>query len=64
GLDPEMVRPTTTAAFLAKYPLPARRPPDSPLANRRAAALGVRLRPWRAAVDAYVPRLAAELGEG
>ena len=64
GLDPEMVRPTTTAAFLAKYPLPARRPPDSTLANRRAAALGVRLRPWRAAVDAYVPRLAADLGKG
>ncbi len=62
GLDPALVRPTTTAAFLARYPLPARRPPDSTLANLRAAALGIRLRPWRAAVDAYVPRLAAELG--
>ena len=61
GLDPDRVRPTTTAAFLAKYPLPARRPADSSLINTRAAALGLRLRPWRTAVDAYVPRLAAEL---
>lgn len=62
GLDPSAVRPTSTAAFLAKYPLPAKRPGDSALANKRAAALGVRLRPWRAAIDEYVPRLAAELG--
>lgn len=62
GLDPALVRPTTTAAFLAKYPLPARRPGDSALANRRAAALGVRLRPWSAAVAEHVPGLAAELG--
>lgn len=62
GLDPEAVAPTTTAAFLAKYPLPAARPADSTLANARAAALGVSLRPWREAVDDYIPRLAAELG--
>lgn len=60
GLDPALVRPTTTAEFLARYPLPAKRPADSTLANNRAAALGVRLRPWPDAVRAYVPRLAAE----
>ncbi len=62
GLDPGAVRPTTTAAFLAKYPLPATRPADSTLANRRAAALGIRLRPWSDALTAYAPALAAELG--
>lgn len=60
GLDPALVQPTTTAEFLAKYPLPAKRPANSTLANTRAAALGVTLRPWQEAVDAYVPRLAAE----
>jgi dTDP-4-dehydrorhamnose reductase len=63
GHDVDAVRPTTSAEFLARYPLPARRPADSRLANRRAAALGVRLRPWPEAVAAYVPRLAAEFGE-
>lgn len=62
GLDPEAISPTTTAAFLKTYPLPAKRPADSTLANRRAAALGVRLRPWQDAVAAYVPRLVAEFG--
>jgi dTDP-4-dehydrorhamnose reductase len=62
GLDPTLVTPTTTEAFLAKYPLPAKRPPDSTLANNRAAALGITPRPWQEAVAAYVPRLAAELG--
>ena len=62
GFNPESVRPTTTEAFLAKHPLPARRPADSTLANLRAATLGIRLRPWREAIEAYVPRLAAELG--
>src|SRR5690606_18244283 len=62
GLDPDAVAPTTTPAFLAKYPLPAKRPADSTLANNRAAALGIRLRPWQDAVAAYVPRLASEFG--
>jgi dTDP-4-dehydrorhamnose reductase len=62
GLDPASVRPTTTVEFLARYPLPARRPPDSSLVNVRAAALGVVLPPWQAAVETYIPRLAAELG--
>lgn len=53
-LDPNAITPTNTAAFLAKYPLPAKRPPDSTLANHRAAALGIHLRPWRDAVEEYV----------
>lgn len=61
GLDPELVMPTSTEAFLARYPLPARRPARSTLANTRAAALGVRLPSWQDAVDRYVPILAAEL---
>jgi dTDP-4-dehydrorhamnose reductase len=61
GADPELVTPTSTETFLAKYPLPARRPARSTLANTRAAALGVRLPPWQDAVDRYVPTLAAEL---
>jgi dTDP-4-dehydrorhamnose reductase len=61
GFDPELIVPITTAAFLAKYPLPARRPADSTLANCRAAALGITLRPWSDAVSDYIPRLAAEL---
>ena len=64
GFDPAAVRPTTTADFLARYPLPARRPPESTLTNTRAAGLGVRLRPWQDAVAAYAPLLAAELGLG
>ncbi|MDQ3694234.1 MAG: dTDP-4-dehydrorhamnose reductase [Chloroflexota bacterium] len=58
---PEGVTPTTSEEFLAHYPLPARRPADSTLVNRRAAALGVRLPPWRDAIERYVPALAAEL---
>jgi dTDP-4-dehydrorhamnose reductase len=62
GFDPATVTPTTSVAFLAKYPLPARRPADSTLANVRAAAIGITLRPWADAVAAYAGRLAAELG--
>jgi dTDP-4-dehydrorhamnose reductase len=61
GLDPEVVKATTTADFLRKTPLPARRPPNSALRNERAAALGIRLRPWQEAVAAYVPKLAKEM---
>jgi dTDP-4-dehydrorhamnose reductase len=64
GFDPEQVRPTSTAAFLERFPLPARRPPDSTLRNLRAAALGIELRDWRPAVREYVPVLAAELLAG
>ncbi|MGH2531134.1 MAG: dTDP-4-dehydrorhamnose reductase [Thermomicrobiales bacterium] len=62
GLAPDLVQPVTTAEFLAKYPLPAKRPADSALKNIRAAALGIRLRPWQEAVAAFVPFLATELG--
>lgn len=61
GFDPALVRPTSAADFLAKYPLPAKRPGDSTLENRRAVALGIRMRQWLAAVEDYVPRLAATL---
>ncbi len=61
GEDQEAIAPVTTEAFLAKYPLPARRPPNSTLANTRAAALGVRLPAWGDAIGRYVPTLAAEL---
>jgi dTDP-4-dehydrorhamnose reductase len=62
GLDPGMIRPITTTVFLERYPLPARRPSDSRLANVRAAALGVTLRDWRKGLADYVPTLAAEVG--
>jgi dTDP-4-dehydrorhamnose reductase len=61
GFDPDLVRPVTTEQFLTRYPLPARRPADSTLSNVRAAALGIRLRDWDAALDEYVPTLAAEI---
>jgi dTDP-4-dehydrorhamnose reductase len=61
GLAPERVQPTTVEAFLKQYPLPARRPADSSLANARAAAAGVTLRPWREALAAYIPDLVADM---
>lgn len=60
GQDPERITPVSTEAFLARFPLPARRPANSVLANTRAAAMGVRLPPWEDAVRRYVPTLAAE----
>jgi dTDP-4-dehydrorhamnose reductase len=62
GGDPATIVPITTEAFLAKYPLPARRPPDSTMQNTLARDMGVTLPDWRDAVDRYVPLLAAELG--
>jgi dTDP-4-dehydrorhamnose reductase len=44
------VRATTSKVFLARNPLPARRPADSRLRNLAAASLGITLRPWREAV--------------
>jgi dTDP-4-dehydrorhamnose reductase len=64
GLPVEQVIPTTSEAFLAKYPLPAARPAESELQNTRAAALGITLRPWQEAVASHVPCLARELGIG
>jgi dTDP-4-dehydrorhamnose reductase len=63
GEDADKVSPVSTAAFLANYPLPARRPANSTLANTRAAELGVRLPPWEDAVARYVPTLAVELAD-
>lgn len=62
GFDPALVRPVTTEAFLMRYPLPARRPADSTLRNVRAGALGIDLRDWRDALNAYAPVLASEIG--
>ena len=64
GFDPDLVRPTSTEEFLKRYPLPARRPADSTLRNLRAAGLGITLRDWRQALEAYVPKLAAEVLPG
>src|SRR5699024_8840188 len=62
GWDPGLVEPVSTEEFLAEYPLPARRPANSTLRNRRAAALGVRLPAWEDAVRRYGPELARESG--
>jgi dTDP-4-dehydrorhamnose reductase len=61
GLDPDLVRPISTAAFLARYPLPAPRPPDSSLRNTRARGLGIELRPGSEALASYAPVLGAEI---
>ncbi|HYJ13605.1 MAG TPA: dTDP-4-dehydrorhamnose reductase [Thermomicrobiales bacterium] len=60
GLDPQRVQPTTVAAFLEKYPLPAPRPADSALLNTRAATHHIELRSWQEALAAYMPRLVSE----
>lgn len=60
GFDRESIRPTTTAEFLRKHPLPARRPENSSLQNTRGAAKGIILRSWKEALAEYVPYLAAE----
>lgn len=65
GGDPEVIQPTSTEAFLRSYPLPAKRPANSSLANNRARALGVSPPGWRDAIDRYVPTLAREVnGQG
>jgi dTDP-4-dehydrorhamnose reductase len=61
GLDPERVKPTTVESFLKQYPLPAKRPGDSSLLNRRAAAHGITLRSWQEALASYMPTLVAEM---
>lgn len=43
------VRPIT----LAEYPRPSTVPPFTPLANTKGAALGIELRPWQKALEAY-----------
>ncbi|HLG73440.1 MAG TPA: dTDP-4-dehydrorhamnose reductase [Chloroflexota bacterium] len=44
---------------LADYPRPSRPPSQSALANTRAAALGITLRPWREALSEYIAGLRA-----
>lgn len=61
GGNPEAIQPTSTEEFLSRYPLPAKRPVNSSLANNRARELGFRLPAWRDAIDRYVPALAREI---
>jgi len=42
---------------LADFQRPSRPPAQSALANHRAAALGITLRPWQEALAEYVPTL-------
>jgi dTDP-4-dehydrorhamnose reductase len=62
GFEPTQIRAVSTAQFLTKVNLPAKRPPNSTLVNYRAAAIGVTLRPWTEALADYAPHLAYELG--
>jgi dTDP-4-dehydrorhamnose reductase len=55
--SPTVVHATTTREYLAKYPLPARRPADSRMRNFAGAAIGIALRPWQEAIQAcFSPR--------
>jgi dTDP-4-dehydrorhamnose reductase len=62
GLDPDRVIATTTTSFRQKFPLPALRPPSSPLLNIRAKERGAELPHWSDGLRRYVPILASELG--
>lgn len=53
---PARVNPISSLAYLAKYPLPARRPAHSTLRNVAGAAIGIELRPWGAALADLVTR--------
>jgi dTDP-4-dehydrorhamnose reductase len=53
GLAAKVV-PVSTDQYLRHNPLPARRPAQSTLRNLAGAALGIELRPWEAALDAFV----------
>lgn len=56
GIDPARARPVTTAELRAGGYEGPRKPPYSVLANTRARALGITLRPWQ---DALAPHFAA-----
>jgi dTDP-4-dehydrorhamnose reductase len=58
GIDAPVVAVTTPELRANGYAGPVK-PPYSALANTRAAALGVRLRPWREALAAYFARARA-----
>jgi dTDP-4-dehydrorhamnose reductase len=55
-LDESRVQPTTTAELRASGYGGPRKPPYSVLANTRAAALGITLRPWREALAEFFAR--------
>jgi dTDP-4-dehydrorhamnose reductase len=63
GLDPALLQPVTTAELRAGGYDGPRKPPRSVLANKRAQALGVAMRPWREALAAHFERH-AELRQG
>jgi dTDP-4-dehydrorhamnose reductase len=54
---PARVIPVTSADYLQRNPLPARRPANSSLRNFAAAALGIELRPWEDALREFVGAL-------
>lgn len=51
------VIPVSTAEYLARYPLPARRPAYSTLRNFAGSAIGIELRPWNEALTDLVRQL-------
>lgn len=53
GLDDVPIEPATQS----EYDAPFRKPPYSALANVRAAALGIKLRPWRLALADHMRRV-------
>lgn len=48
------VLPVSSAVYLQRNPLPARRPANSTLRNIAAAALGIELRPWEDALREFI----------
>ncbi len=48
------VTPLTKAEFQARFPSPTERPGNSVLANTVAASMGIRLRPWREALQDFI----------
>ena len=56
--------PITLAAYYARDPKSVRKPPFSALANTKAAALGVVLRPWPEALREYFATAVAPTGRG
>ncbi|HLG51860.1 MAG TPA: dTDP-4-dehydrorhamnose reductase [Chloroflexota bacterium] len=51
---PTVVTPVSTAEYVARNPLPARRPANSTLRNLAGAALGIELPPWRDALRRFL----------